>query len=155
VFGEVNLAERTWTVPADRMKAGKLHRVPLSGAAVAVLERMLAVRTGEHIFAGRSRAALSNTALVMLMQRIGRGDLTVHGFRSTFRDWAAEQTNFAREVCEAALAHALRDKTEAAYQRGDLFEKRRRLMESWASYCGKHAAAGKVLPMRSAASVAS
>jgi integrase len=111
------------------MKGGREHRVPLSGAALAVLTRMAKIREGDHVFPGDRRATLSN------MRRMGHGDLTAHGFRSTFRDWAAERTDFAHEVVEMALAHAISDKTEAAYRRGDLFEKRRKLMDGWATFC--------------------
>jgi integrase len=150
-WSEIDLVARTWTVPAERMKGGREHRVPLSDASLQVLERMLAVRTGEHVFAGERRASLSNMAPSMLLRRMKREDLTVHGFRSTFRDWAAERTGFPREVAEVALAHALKDKTEAAYQRGDLFEKRRRLMDAWAKYCAEPQAAAEVIPIGSAA----
>jgi integrase len=130
------------------MKAGREHRVPISGTALAVIERMKALRENEFVFPGDRREALSNMALLMLLRRMGRGDLTVHGFRSTFRTWAAERTNFQREVIEAALAHMVGDDTERAYQRGDLFEKRRRLMTAWAEYCSKAATTGTVVPMR-------
>ena len=117
---------------------------------MAVLKRMAKAREGDHVFPGDRRAMLSNMALLMLLRRMGRGDLTAHGFRSTFRDWAAERTNFPNEVVEMALAHAISDKTEAAYRRGDLFEKRRKLMEAWAAYCEKSTGTvGKVVPLRS------
>jgi integrase len=138
-WSEFDLSGKVWTVPAERMKAGREHRVPLSAAAVEILRRMENVREGELVFPGDRRAALSNMAMLMLLRRMGREDLTVHGFRSTFRTWAAECTSFPREVIEAALAHLVGDATERAYQRGDLFEKRRRLMDGWAAYCGKRA----------------
>jgi integrase len=100
---------------------------------------------------GKLGRSLSSMAMLMLLRRLGRSDLTAHGFRSTFRDWCAEATNYPREVAEAALAHTLRDKTEAAYQRGDLMEKRRRLMAEWAAYCSRPAAAGSVVSMRARA----
>jgi integrase len=135
-WDEFDLDERIWTVPADRMKAGKEHRVPLSDAAIAVIERLKERRIGDFIFpGGRVGKPLSNMAMLKLLDRMGWGDLTAHGFRSTFRDWAAEQTNFPREVAEMALAHTIGDKVEAAYRRGDLFEKRRQLMEAWANFC--------------------
>ncbi len=118
-----------------RMKGGRAHRIPLSEAALAVLKRMANGREGDHVFPGDRRAMLSNMALLMLLRRMGRGDLTAHGFRSTFRDWAAERTNFPNEVVEMALAHAVGNKVEAAYRRSDLFEKRRELMDAWAAYC--------------------
>jgi integrase len=134
-WGEIDLNAKMWIVPAARMKAGREHRVPLADAAVAVLQGMLKVRENDHVFPGDRRATLSNMALLMLLRRMGRGDLTAHGFRSTFRDWAAECTGFPSEVVEMALAHAIGNKVEAAYRRGDLFEKRRKLMDAWSSYC--------------------
>jgi integrase len=148
-WSEIDSGAKVWTVPAGRMKSGREHRVPLSGAAVAVLKRMAKAREGDHVFPGDRRATLSNMAFLMLLRRMGRGDLTAHGFRSTFRDWAAERTNFPNEVVEMALAHAISDKTEAAYRRGDLFEKRRKLMDAWAAYCHKSTMhVGKVVPPR-------
>jgi integrase len=118
------------------MKAGREHRVPLSRPAISVLKEMQARHQEDLIFPGDRRGKpLSNMAMLMMLRRMERADLTAHGFRSTFRDWAAECTNFQREVAEAALAHVVGDKVEAAYRRGDLFEKRRRLMEAWATYC--------------------
>jgi integrase len=137
-WSEFDLAEKLWTVPADRMKASKEHRVPLSPAAVAIIEAMKSARVDNHdfIFPGGKRGKpLSNMAMLKLLTRMGRGDLTAHGFRSTFRDWAAERTSYPREVAEMALAHAVGDKVEAAYRRGDLFTKRRRLMDEWAKHC--------------------
>jgi integrase len=134
-WSEIDLKTKTWTVPGNRMKGGREHRVPLSDPAVAVLQRMLTVRQNVYAFPGDQRATLSNESLLMLLRRMGRDDLTVHGFRSTFRDWAAERTNFPNEVVEMALAHAIAGKAEAAYRRGDLIEKRRKLMDAWAAYC--------------------
>jgi integrase len=134
-WSEIDFKTKVWTIPGSRMKGGREHRVPLSDAAVAVLHRMLAVREKDYVFPGDRRATLSNMVLPKLLQRIGGDDLTVHGFRSTFRDWAAERTNFSNEVIEMALAHAIGSKVEAAYRRGDLFEKRRKLMDAWAAYC--------------------
>jgi integrase len=128
-----------WTVPAHRIKGGREHRVPLSEAAIAVLREAAESRlTGSNlVFPGaRKGKPLSNMAMLALLRRMGRGDLTAHGFRSSFRDWAAETTTYQREVVEAALAHAIPDKVEAAYRRGDLFEKRRLLMSEWAGFCG-------------------
>ena len=134
--------EKIWTVPADRMKAGKEHRVPLSPNALAILETVKE-EGAAHIFrGGKKNKPLSNMAMLKLLGRMGRADLTVHGFRSTFHDWASERTNFQNEVIEMALAHAIEDKTEAAYRRGDLFEKRRRLMQAWADYCVSKPATG-------------
>jgi integrase len=136
-WDEIDAAQRIWTVPADRMKAGKKHRVPLSEPAIAVLSVMSKVRQNEYVFPGDRRPTLSNTSMLMLMRRMNRADLTTHGFRSSFRDWAAELTDFPSEVVEMALAHLVGDKVEAAYRRGDLFDKRRRLMKAWAEFCTK------------------
>lgn len=133
---EVKLDTRLWTVPAERMKANREHRVPLSNRAVEILKIMQGAKENNYVFPGRKeKRPLSNMALLQILRRMDRGDLTVHGFRSTFRDWAAECTNHSREVAEMALAHIRQDKTEAAYARGDLFEKRRKLMDEWADYC--------------------
>jgi len=134
---EIDLDAAIWTIPAERMKAKKEHRVPLSRPVLAILKRLHKHRAGEFVFMGaKPERPLSSMALLMLRERMSRSDLTVHGFRSTFRDWCAERTNFPREVAEHALAHSLPDKVEAAYQRGDLFDKRRKLMDQWARYCG-------------------
>jgi integrase len=134
---EFDLAAKVWMVPADRMKSGREHRVPLSLAALAVMERMRQQRQNEYVFPGDRRDQLSNMAFFMLLRRMKRGDLTAHGFRATFKTWATERGQFPREVVEAALAHVVGDKVEAAYQRGDLFDKRRRLMDAWAQFCAK------------------
>lgn len=144
-WSEFDLDKAVWTVPARRMKAGKEHRVPLVAHAVAILAKMKALEAGKYVFPGQGRARkperqeqghpLSVMALAMVLRRMKRESVTVHGFRSAFRDWAAECTPFPNEVCEAALAHVIGNKAEAAYRRGDLFEKRRKLMEAWASYC--------------------
>jgi len=148
-WNEIDFAKRLWTVPAERMKASREHRVPLSDAALAILETLRATREGDFVFPG-SRAArpISNMAMLMLLRRMGRGDLTAHGFRSTFRDWAAERTTFPAEVAEMALAHTVSDRVEAAYRRGDLFQKRRQLAEAWARFCAALPALGQVLPIR-------
>ena len=141
---EIDLDEKTWTVPGDRTKTHKEHRVPLSPAAVGVLESMKEQRQSEFVFPGRREGRhLSNMAFLQLLKRMERPDLTAHGFRSSFRDWAAERTNFPGEVVEMALAHVVAGKVEAAYRRGDLFEKRRKLMEGWAEYCGVKPAAAE------------
>jgi integrase len=155
-WGEIDLAAKVWTVPADRMKGGREHRVPLCDAAVAVLDKvqpLALTRSGEPdpaapAFPGPRRALpLSNMVFLMLLRRMNRDDLTAHGFRSTFSDWAAERTAYPREVVEMALAHAVENKVEAAYRRGDLFEKRRRLMADWAAFCEARAS-GSVTPIR-------
>jgi integrase len=137
---EMDFKTRVWTIPAAKTKSGREHRIPQSSATLLVLERarQFHIDDNDHVFPGDRRAVLSNMALLMLLRRMGRADLTTHGFRSTLRDWAAERTNFPREVAELALAHAVSDKVEAAYRRGDLFEKRRRLMEAWAEFCAKN-----------------
>jgi integrase len=137
-WSEVDLKDGTWTVPADRMKAGREHRVPLPLCALAILEEMQTRRYADDGFVfvgGKVGKPLSNMAFLMLLRRMGRHDLTAHGFRATFKTWASERTNFPREVIEAALAHTIGSKVEAAYQRGDIFEKRRRLMQQWATFC--------------------
>jgi integrase len=129
-----------WTVPASRMKGRRDHRVPLSGRAVEMLQAL--PRTSEYIFPG-ARGLIANNGPRKLLRRMGRSDITVHGFRSSFRDWAAEATHYPNHVVEMALAHAIPNAVEAAYRRGDLFDKRRRLMDAWADYCGKPQAAAK------------
>jgi integrase len=134
------------------MKAGKEHRVPLSPAALVIIKQMIAIRCSAFVFpGGREGRPLSNMAFLMLLRRLGRDDLTAHGFRSTFRDWAAERTNFPAEVAEMALAHAVSDKVEAAYRRGDLFQKRRQLAEAWAKFCAAMPSIATVVPIRQTA----
>ena len=148
-WSEIALGARLWIIPKERMKAGKEHRVALSSAAITLLE---ALCEGDgFVFPGRGKdTAMSNMAMLALLKRMGRADVTVHGFRSTFRDWAGEQTSHAREVIEHALAHQLADDAEAAYQRGDLLRKRRALMEDWATYCATpRPAKADVTPIRS------
>jgi integrase len=149
-WSEFDLKAKVWTVPASRMKAGREHRVPLSDAAIAVLEAIAPLRNdekGDWAFPGaREGRPLSNMAFLMLLRRMEHADLTAHGFRSAFRDWCGEATNHPREVAEQALAHTLGDKVEAAYRRGDLFEKRRVLMEDWAKFCGASPVADQVSP---------
>lgn len=133
---EIDLTERIWIIPGDRMKAGKIHRVPLSDAAIAIIKDMQDTCISDFIFPGTKEAkALSDMSLTAVLRRMERGDLTVHGFRSTFKDWASETTAYPRETTEMALAHAIGNKTEEAYRRGDLFEKRAQLMDDWARYC--------------------
>jgi integrase len=135
-WDEFDLERAVWTVPAHRMKAGREHRVPLSARALKIIRALHGGKNGEFVFAGHKPGKpLSGEALGMVLWRMKIDDVTVHGFRSAFRDWAAECTNFTNEVCEAALAHTVTNKVEAAYRRGDLFEKRRKLMEAWAAYC--------------------
>jgi integrase len=136
---EIDRKAAVWIVPAERMKAGKEHRVPLSGAALAVLDKAAELSGGELVFPGSTgKRPLSAMAMAMLLRRM-EVPVTVHGFRSTFRDWAGELTAFPRELAEAALAHTVGDKVEQAYRRGDALEKRRKLMEAWANYCAPKA----------------
>jgi integrase len=142
LWDEIDLSEKVWTIPADRMKAGKEHRVPLSPRALAILNDLKPTQENKEteearfVFTGGKRGKpLSNMALLMLLRRMGRDDTTAHGFRSTFRDWTSERTNFPSEVAEMALAHTVADKVEAAYRRGDLFERRRRIMAAWGTFC--------------------
>jgi integrase len=145
---EFDLERAVWTVPAIRTKTGREHRVPLSQRALQIIKAMLEARNGDFAFPGRKPGKhLTVRQPLTLLRRMNVGDATVHGFRSSFRDWAAECTNFTNEVCEAALAHVVDNKVEAAYRRGDLFDKRRKLMDAWAAYCTAPAVA-KVVPFR-------
>jgi integrase len=151
-WSEIDLDNKVWTVPAARMKAGRVHRVPLTSRAVAILEEAAKLRADDIadalIFPGRrSGRPMSVMAMEMLLRRMGHDAVTVHGFRSSFRDWAGECTHFPREVAEAALAHVVGDETERAYRRGDALAKRRELMEAWAAFCDPRMAAGNVVPL--------
>lgn len=146
-WSEIDLAKAVWTIPATRMKAGREHRIPLTARAAAILTSVHKLPHNDYVFPGNARGKpLSSKVMRMLLKRMNRADITVHGFRSTFRDWASEQTSFPHETCEHALAHRISDKAEAAYRRGDQFEKRRKLMEAWAAFCEPRKNA-KVLPM--------
>ena len=148
-WAEFDLDSALWTIPSKRMKAGREHRIPLSKQAVAMLKAMPRFSDDRHalVFPGAKEGKpLSDMSLTAVLRRMGRDEITVHGFRSTFRDWCAEASSFPRAVAEHALAHRLPDKTEAAYQRGDLIEKRTLLMQAWANYCDKPAAPAKVIP---------
>jgi integrase len=148
-WDEFDLDERVWIIPPERMKADKEHRVPLAPRAITILKEMAEIRTSDFVFAGAKLGRpLSNMALAMLLRRMGYGHITAHGFRSSFRDWAAERTSFPREVAEMALAHKIPDAVEAAYRRGDLFEKRRRLMDAWAEFCARKPATIEVVPLK-------
>lgn len=134
-WSEFDLKAGVWTIPAERMKAEKPHRVPLAPEVLELLAAQPRIDGTPFVFPGQKQGRpLSNTSMLMALRRINRNDLTMHGFRSTFRDWAGENTPYPWEVCEMALAHVIKDKTEAAYRRGDLFEKRRALMTDWAAY---------------------
>jgi integrase len=147
-WDEIDLSAKIWTIPQSRMKAGRQHRVPLSDAALMILTQMQTVRQNEYVFPGDRRAVLSNMALLMVLRRMRRPDITAHGFRASFKTWATERTNFAREVVEAALAHVVGNKVEAAYQRGDMFDKRRQLMGAWAKFCARTIDEDNVVPLR-------
>ncbi len=135
-WSEIDLDTKVWTVPANRMKAGREHRVPLSPRAVAILRQLEKLKAGEFVFPGQARnKPLSNMAMEMILRRMKIENATVHGFRSSFRDWAGNVSNFPREVVETALAHVIGDKAEQAYRRRDALEKRRKLMDQWATYC--------------------
>jgi integrase len=134
---EIDLAEKVWTIPAERMKAGRAHRIPLCDRALAILEAVKPLRTGDLVFPSRRRGKpLSHVAMAKVLDRLGVDGATVHGFRSSFRDWAGNETHYPREVAEAALAHVVGDKAEQAYRRSDALEKRRALMKDWAAHCG-------------------
>jgi integrase len=155
-WSEIDSLDKVWTVPAARMKAHREHRVPLSPRALATLSEMQAARRsdddGAFVFPGRMAGKpLSNMAFLMLLRRMGRADLTTHGFRATFKTWASERTSFQREIIEVALAHLMSgDRTEEAYWRGDLLAKRARLMSDWAAFCGRDMVAGALATLRPA-----
>ena len=147
LWDEIDLDGTVWAIPADRMKATREHRVPLSARALAILRDMQLLRDGEHVFPGQRRGQhLSSMALEMVLRRMKQKAATVHGFRSTFRDWCGNRTSFPRELAEHALAHSIGDKAEQAYRRDDALERRRPMMEAWATFCD--APAGNVVPLR-------
>jgi integrase len=144
---EIDLDKALWTVPAERMKAGRVHRVPLCDRAVAIVKQLAETATGEFVFAGQKPdKPLSGMAMEMMLRRMKISDATVHGFRSSFRDWAGNVSSFPREVVETALAHVIGDKAEQAYRRSDALEKRRKLMGAWAAYCEPRTG-GNVVPL--------
>ncbi len=147
-WAEVDMDKAVWNIPSDRMKAGREHRIPLSDTAVELLRALPRIDGSEMLFPNTKGAELSDMTLTAVLRRMGR-PVTAHGFRSTFRDWAGETTAYPREVIEHALAHQLKDKAEAAYARGTLFDKRRRLMADWAKFCGTVATAASVTPINS------
>jgi integrase len=135
-WAEIDLDKRVWTLPANRMKAGREHRVPLSERAVAILRQLAEIRTCDLVFPGpRKDRPLSDRAMTKALRRMKADTVTVHGFRSSFRDWAGNETSYPRDLIETALAHVIGDKAEQAYRRSDALERRRRLMEAWAAYC--------------------
>jgi integrase len=139
-WDEFDLVNMIWTIPPERMKAARLHRVPLTTTMIQILDLMYSHKQNDYVFFGQKKGRpLSNLAMLMLMRRMNLGHFTVHGFRSTFKDWSMESTDFANEVSEMALAHAISNKTEAAYRRGDLLEKRRLLMQAWDDFINEKA----------------
>jgi integrase len=149
-WNEIDIDAALWTIPAARMKGGREHTVPLSKRATAMLEGL--PRVGEHVFtASPDGAPLGHSALLELLRGMAGNGYTVHGFRSAFRDWAGDQTHFPRDVIEFALAHKVKDKTEAAYRRSSALEKRRKLMDTWAAYCGRPTSSGNVVSLHGAA----
>jgi integrase len=147
-WDEIDLKAKVWTLPPERMKAGRQHRIPLSPEALKILKEVKPLAQDGFVFPGmRKGRPISEGTVYKLLKDEHKG-ATVHGFRSSFRDWCAEMTSYPREVAEAALAHVLTDKTEAAYQRGDIFDKRRRLMNAWAEYCLKSGRRGNVVPLK-------
>ena len=149
VWSEIDVQAATWTVPAGRMKAGKEHRVPLSTAAVSLLQALPRFAGAELVFPAPRGGLLSDMTLTAVLRRMDVPAVP-HGFRSTFRDWAAERTSYPGDMAEMALAHTIGDKVEAAYRRGDLFGKRRRMMDDWAAFCAMPATRGKVIPLNRA-----
>jgi integrase len=140
---EIDFDARIWTVPAGRMKGGREHKVPLSAQAVELLRALPTEEGNPHVFIGpRPGNGLSAMAMTSVLRRMGRGNITVHGFRSSFRDWAADRTSFPRDVAEMALAHAIPNAVEAAYRRGDLLVKRKQLAEAWSKFCTSPPATG-------------
>lgn len=149
LWAEIDRGAAVWTVPADRMKASKEHRVPLSNAALALLDALPRIAGDELVFPAQRGGMLSDMTLSAVLRRM-KVDAVPHGFRSTFRDWCSERTNYPREAAEMALAHAIGDKVEAAYRRGDLFEKRRLMMADWAQFLARLERPARVTPIRAA-----
>lgn len=149
-WSEVDLARAEWVVPATRMKAGKEHRVPLSAPAVQLLKALPRMEKTPLVFPSAKGSPLSDMTLLAVMRRMG-ADAVPHGFRSCFKDWATERTGYSREAVEMSLAHAIGDKVEAAYRRGDLFARRQRLMADWAKFCGTVMQGGTVTPIQAKA----
>ena len=146
-WSEMDVPGRVWTIPANRMKARKEHRVPLNRAALEVLEHTRAVQTSEYVFLGLTRSRMSATALNAFLYRI-ECPFTVHGFRSSFRDWCAERTNYPREICEQALAHSIGSAVELSYRRTDYFAQRAKLMQAWSDFCEAPVSTAEVVPIR-------
>ena len=150
-WSEIDLKAEIWTIPDERMKAGRMHRVPLTKECLAILKEAKKLKVNDYVFPGlRKDKPITDAALLKQLKQT-HPTLTVHGFRSSFRDWCAEMANYPRELAEAALAHTLKDQTEAAYQRGDMFAKRRKLMGAWATYCTKGKKTADVVPINKTA----
>lgn len=150
-WDEFDLRTNVWTVPAERMKGSKAHRVPLSAAALRVIEKQAEAKISAFVFPGQKpNRPLSGMAMEMLLRRMGASEFTQHGFRSSFRDWCGECTTFAREIAEAALSHTVGDEAEQAYRRGDALEKRRKLMEAWSRFLSTPSADGKIVQLKPA-----
>ena len=148
-WGEIDIERKAWTIPAQRMKSGRPHTVPLPDRSLAILAEMQRLGDPVHVFPGQRRdKPLSSMALEMVLRRMKVDDATVHGMRSTFRDWAGNRTSFPRELAEHALAHVIGDKAEQAYRRDDALERRRPMMQAWAAFCQPQA--GNVVPLRKA-----
>jgi len=150
-WSEIDEQSKVWLVPADRMKVGKPHRVPLSERALEIVQVRAKDKVNEFIFHGlKANKPLSHVMMAKVLERLGVHDATPHGFRSSFRDWAGNETHFPREIAEEALAHKVGDAVERAYRRSDALERRRELMQAWANYC-EPAPAENVVPIRSGA----
>jgi integrase len=150
VWSEIDLDHALWEIPGNKMKAGKPHRVPLSSRCIEILRAM--PRQDNLVFLGRAGGVMADSSLIYLLRKLDRGDVTVHGMRSAFRTWAAEQTSFPHEIAELALAHTVGDAVVRAYKRTDLFDRRRRLMQAWSDFLARPAAdAGMVVPLRARA----
>jgi integrase len=142
-WSEIDFNARSWTVPAERMKGGRKHQVPLSDRAIELLRALPTEDGSGFVFIGpQAGSGLSGMAMTSVLRRMGHGDVTTHGFRSSFRDWAADRTSFPRDVAEMALAHAIPNAVEAAYRRGDLLVKRKQLAEAWSKFCTSPPATG-------------
>jgi integrase len=149
-WSEIDLAAKLWTIPPERMKAGKPHRVPLSAEALALIEALPRIDGNDLVFPAPRGGQLSDMAILAVMRRMGV-DAVPHGARSTFRDWCSERTAYPRDVAEMALAHTIGDKVEAAYRRGELLEQRRRMMAEWARFCTSPRPAGEVVDLATVA----
>jgi len=148
-WAEIDAGRAVWIIPGTRIKTGREHKIPLTAPALALLKKLHDQRVNDYVFPGkRGNKPLCHMVFSKLLSKMERSDVTAHGFRSTFKDWASEKTNFPREVSEMALSHAIGSQVEAAYRRGDLLGKREKLMAAWAAYCDKPIASAAVLPFK-------